>query len=250
MTDRPQPGTAAIGRSRCRHRRCLGSVAFAHNGERPNDRPRAAPPCAAAVRRGCSHRSRPPLPSRAAAGPLKAVQIHDASTAQQDVSGDFLIGSRAAWRWRGSWTGNLPIAHVAPWLQNSSIEVDERTFPILAARQEQIGHALKSLMAVGIRDVGAVYASATDHRLYREDVERGRPALAAAGLRARHGPRPAGAAADARQAGHPAVRGRHARAAAVHPRAGEAAAARWTWAGSGSASIRAGTAAATSPRAC
>lgn len=67
---------------------------------------------------------------------------------------------------------NLPIAHVAPWLQNSSIDVDERTFPIFAARQEQIGHALKSLMAVGIRDVGAVYASATDHRLYREDVER------------------------------------------------------------------------------
>jgi hypothetical protein len=37
------------------------------------------------------------------------------------------------------------IAHAAPWLQNSSMEVDERTFPIFAARQEQVAHALKSL---------------------------------------------------------------------------------------------------------
>jgi hypothetical protein len=41
----------------------------------------------------------------------------------------------------------LNIAHVAPWLQNSVMEIDERTFPIFAARQEQIGHALKSLSA-------------------------------------------------------------------------------------------------------
>ncbi|WP_332815611.1 ABC transporter substrate-binding protein [Ramlibacter sp.] len=170
--------------------------------------------------------------SRAPARPLKVAQIHDASAAQQDVSKDFLIGSRAAWQAinaRGGVRGrpvthlnlevdgseasvrraldslrddpacvvlsgtagdpaaaevvrqlereNLPIAHVAPWLQNSSIEVDERTFPIFAARQEQIGHALKSLMAVGIRDVGAVYASEADHRLYREDVERTAAAL-------------------------------------------------------------------------
>lgn len=71
----------------------------------------------------------------------------------------------------------LGIAHAAPWLQNSSDEVDERTFPIFAARQEQIAHALRSLTVVGIRDVGAVYATAADHRLYRDDLER-----AAAGL--------------------------------------------------------------------
>jgi hypothetical protein len=125
-------------------------------------------------------------------------QIVDTSPTQQDVSKDFLIGSRAAWQdinlkgglrgrpvqhvscrggrqcrqhegrcnscWttRPAWCCRAPpatrlpacwqpscaskpaaIAHVAPWLQNSSVEVDERTFPIFAARQEQIGHALR-----------------------------------------------------------------------------------------------------------
>ena len=145
-------------------------------------------------------------------------QIHDTSAAQQDVSKDFLIGSRAAWQdinAKGGLRGrtgtapldrgrrdtrepargagsirdnpacvclsgtagdpaatqlaallreeNLAMAHVAPWLQNSTIEVDERTFPIFAARQEQIGHALKSLTVMGVQDVGAVYASAREN---------------------------------------------------------------------------------------
>lgn len=72
---------------------------------------------------------------------------------------------------------HFAIAHAAPWLQNSSIEVDEQTFPIFAARQEQIGHALKTLTAVGIRDIGAVYGSAADHQFYRTDVERTTAAL-------------------------------------------------------------------------
>lgn len=67
---------------------------------------------------------------------------------------------------------NLAIAHAAPWLQNSTVEVDERTFPIFAARQEQIVHALKSLTVMGVSEVGAVYASADDYRLYRPDLER------------------------------------------------------------------------------
>jgi len=60
---------------------------------------------------------------------------------------------------------------VAPWLQNSSTEVDERTFPIFAARQEQIIHALKSLTLMGVQEIGAVYASGREHTLYRQDLE-------------------------------------------------------------------------------
>ena len=159
-------------------------------------------------------------------------QERDVSAAQQDVSKDFLIGSRAAWQdinSRGGLRGrpvqhlavevdgtaaglrsallalrdnpscvvlsgtagdpaatqltallqqeNLAIAHAAPWLQNSSIEVGERTFPIFAARQEQIGHALKSLTVMGMNEVGAVYASAEQQRLYGQDLERTAAAL-------------------------------------------------------------------------
>jgi len=67
---------------------------------------------------------------------------------------------------------SLGIAHVAPWLQNSSVEVDEQTFPIFAARQEQIAHALKSMSVIGLQEVGAVFASAREQSLYRDDVAR------------------------------------------------------------------------------
>ncbi len=167
-------------------------------------------------------------PGRPAAGrPITIAQIFDTSALQQDVSKDFLIGSRAAWQdinAKGGLRGrpvqhlsievdgtpaslqaavasirdnpacvclsgtagdpvatqlvsllrrdNLAIAHVAPWLQNSSLEVDDRTFPIFAARQEQIGHALKSLTMMGVQDVGVVYASAAEFTLYQGDLER------------------------------------------------------------------------------
>lgn len=171
-------------------------------------------------------------PGRPAGKSVTVAQIIDISAAQQDVSKDFLVGSRAAWQdinARGGLRGrpvthlalevdgstvgvraalaavrddtacvvlcgsagdpvasevarllredNLAIAHAAPWLQNSSLEVDDRTFPIFAARQEQIGHALRSLTAVGVQDIGAVYATPGDHRQYREDVERVAAAL-------------------------------------------------------------------------
>jgi hypothetical protein len=64
------------------------------------------------------------------------------------------------------------LAHVAPWLQDSSVEIDERTFPIFAARQEQIAHAIKSLAVMGMQEIGAVYASSREHTLYRADLER------------------------------------------------------------------------------
>jgi ABC-type branched-subunit amino acid transport system substrate-binding protein len=72
---------------------------------------------------------------------------------------------------------NAAIAHVAPWLQNSSVDVDDRTFPIFAARQEQIAHAIKSLAVVGMQEIGAVYASNREYALYREDLERTAAAL-------------------------------------------------------------------------
>jgi ABC-type branched-subunit amino acid transport system substrate-binding protein len=176
-----------------------------------------------------------PGPGAAKAADGRAItiaQIVDASAEQQDVSKDFLIGSRAAWQdinakgglkgrpvqhlsidvngtpasaqaaWmtlkdnpdcivRSGTAGdpaasqmvellrrdNVAIAHVAPWLQNSSTDVDERTFPIFAARQEQIGHALKSLSLIGVQEIGAVYASGREQALYRQELER-----AAAGL--------------------------------------------------------------------
>jgi ABC-type branched-subunit amino acid transport system substrate-binding protein len=64
------------------------------------------------------------------------------------------------------------MAHVAPWLQNSELDGDERTFPIFASRQEQIAHALKSLSVMGVPELGAVYASSQEFSLYRNDVER------------------------------------------------------------------------------
>jgi len=154
-------------------------------------------------------------------------QVVDFSQAQQDVSKDFLIGSRAAWQDINSRGGirarqvqhlaletdgtpaslraalnsvkensscvvmsgsvgdevasqlvtlsrqeGLSMAHVAPWLQNSGLEVDDKTFPIFAARQEQIAYALKSLSLMGMKELGAVYGSARDHAAYHVELER------------------------------------------------------------------------------
>jgi ABC-type branched-subunit amino acid transport system substrate-binding protein len=165
-------------------------------------------------------------PGKAGAA-VTIAQLFDASASQQDVSKDFLIGSRAAWQdinARGGIRGrhvqhvNLEvdgsrdsvraaiasirdnascialcgtagaiaatrtvevlrgeqsaIAHVAPWLQDSSAEVDERTFPIFAARQDQVAHALKSLSVMSIPEIGVVYASELEFNAYQEDVAR------------------------------------------------------------------------------
>ncbi|NML45484.1 ABC transporter substrate-binding protein [Ramlibacter sp. G-1-2-2] len=67
---------------------------------------------------------------------------------------------------------NAGIAHAAPWLQNSSQEIGDATFPIFAGRREQIEHALKSLSVMGIAEVGAVYAAPRDFALQRDDVTR------------------------------------------------------------------------------
>lgn len=158
---------------------------------------------------------------------LMVAQLVDYSLNQQDVSKDFLIGSRAAWQdinSRGGIRGRrvehvsletdgtpasvqkalasvrdnpacvvlsgsvgdqmaglavtqlqkdgVGIAHAAPWLQNSSLDIDEQTFPIFAARQEQIAYALKTLSVMGMSELGAVYATAQDHAAYQGEVER------------------------------------------------------------------------------
>ena len=69
------------------------------------------------------------------------------------------------------------IAHVAPWLQNSDLDGDNRTFPIFASRQDQIAQALKSLSIMSVPELGAVYASEQEYALYRDDVERASAAL-------------------------------------------------------------------------
>jgi ABC-type branched-subunit amino acid transport system substrate-binding protein len=159
--------------------------------------------------------------------PLTVVQIVDMSVAQQDVSKDFLIGSRAAWQdinarggvrgravthWvletdgsaqslRAAWaqvrnnpdcvvmsgsaadplagqvnalltTDKLGIAHVAPWLQNSSVELDPHTFTVFASRDEQIAHALKSLSTMGLRSLSVVFASDIERQQNIADLQR------------------------------------------------------------------------------
>lgn len=64
------------------------------------------------------------------------------------------------------------LAHVAPWLQNSDLDGDDRTFPIFASRQDQIAQAIKSLSVMSVRELGAVYASAREYTLFHDDAER------------------------------------------------------------------------------
>ncbi len=161
------------------------------------------------------------------ARPWVIAQIVDTTAQQQDVSKDYLIGSRAAWQEinaRGGLLGRpvkhlsieadgtatslkaaldsaqsittcialsgtagdrtaqaltsllraerSGLAHVAPWLQNASNELDDTTFAIFADRQAQISHIVKSLSVVGTKDLGVIYASPQEFALYRADVER------------------------------------------------------------------------------
>ena len=58
---------------------------------------------------------------------------------------------------------NLSMAHVAPWLQDSTLKVDEQTFPIFATRQEQIAFALKTLTKQGVSEFAAIYEIGRAH---------------------------------------------------------------------------------------
>jgi len=63
------------------------------------------------------------------------------------------------------------LPHVAPWLHNPGDGADN-TFGIFATRQEQIAFALKSLIVMGVQEIGAVYGNAGEVTNYREEVER------------------------------------------------------------------------------
>ncbi|MHB1122073.1 MAG: ABC transporter substrate-binding protein [Ramlibacter sp.] len=64
------------------------------------------------------------------------------------------------------------LAHIAPWLQNSTVALGHSTFPIFAGRAEQVAHALKSLTLVGVQDVGVVYATTREQELHHDDIAR------------------------------------------------------------------------------
>jgi ABC-type branched-subunit amino acid transport system substrate-binding protein len=64
------------------------------------------------------------------------------------------------------------LAHVAPWLQSTSSELDDTSFTIFADRQAQISHIVKSLSLVGTKELGVIYASVQEYELYAADVER------------------------------------------------------------------------------
>lgn len=70
------------------------------------------------------------------------------------------------------------VPHVAPWLHSVAAEGQDTTIGIFATRQEQIAHAVKSLSIMGVTEVGAVFASATERSSYQQDLE-----LAAASLK-------------------------------------------------------------------
>lgn len=154
-------------------------------------------------------------------------QIADVSNAYQDISKDFIIGSRTAWQEinaaggiRGQRIRHLVIemdgtaaqrdaawlqlredesciatfgtcadplavqitaknsnernelAHSAPWLQNSAVDIERGTFPIFSTREQQIRHALQSMSNVGITNLSVVYQSERELMSNTLDIQR------------------------------------------------------------------------------
>ena len=154
-------------------------------------------------------------------------QVIDSSNLIQDISKDFLGGSRTAWQEinaaggvrgttirhtvietdgsaaqiNGAWaqlrndssciasfgtcadgtataltqqgrSDSSELAHSAPWLQSASVDRGANTFPIFSTREQQIQHALKSMTSVGVDQLVVVYASDTDLRQNRSDIQR------------------------------------------------------------------------------
>ncbi len=64
------------------------------------------------------------------------------------------------------------LAHVAPWLQNSAIDISRGTFPIFSTREHQIHHALKSMSTVGVGSLTVVYQSERERASNTEDIKR------------------------------------------------------------------------------
>ena len=64
------------------------------------------------------------------------------------------------------------LAHVAPWLQNADVVLDDATFPIFADHHGQIEHAVTALSVAGVREVGVVYANPAAQTGTRAELER------------------------------------------------------------------------------
>jgi hypothetical protein len=99
---------------------------------------------------------------------LDSVQSNNSCIALSGTAGDRMAQAMTSLL-RAERSG---LAHVAPWLQNASSELDDTTFAIFADRQAQIAHIVKSLSVVGTKDLGVIYASPQEYALYRADVER------------------------------------------------------------------------------
>lgn len=154
-------------------------------------------------------------------------QVVDSSNQTQDISKDFVVGSRTAWQeinaaggirgqvirhsiiqtdglaaqmtaaWAqlqsdanclasfGTCADALAagftaqsradkdeLAHVAPWLQNASVELGVNTFSIFSNREQQIQHALKNMRTVGVESLMVVYQSQTERLQNTQDIQR------------------------------------------------------------------------------
>ncbi len=66
----------------------------------------------------------------------------------------------------------LGLANVAPWMQNSSIDVSPQTFTIFSTREEQISHALKTLSNLNVLSLAVVFASPQDRQQNLKDIQR------------------------------------------------------------------------------
>lgn len=83
------------------------------------------------------------------------------------------VGGQVAERLTDLMRREVPdIPHIAPWLQNANFQVGDNTFPIFAPRQDQITHAVRTLSLVGVKEMGAVYASASEYANYHQEVQR------------------------------------------------------------------------------
>jgi hypothetical protein len=56
----------------------------------------------------------------------------------------------------------LEIAQVGPWLGDTRHDGEDNVLPLFASREQQLRHALKSLEAMGVTQLGVVYASRAD----------------------------------------------------------------------------------------
>ena len=64
----------------------------------------------------------------------------------------------------------LDIAHVAPWLADTRHDRDDQVVPLFASREEQLGHAIRSLATTGVVELGLVYAGALIGRTLQAQV--------------------------------------------------------------------------------